>query len=221
MVLGGNLDPLAPAGGAGGVLALVLVVPELGFEILLEQRHLDPDLGDQVGAQADLLAGGGGEQRSLAGGCGDAFQQHRAEHAADVVGVEAAAAADIELGLVERAQHQAALGLEQPLVGRAGKARAHAMVAGEIELLAGAHDGSQPRAPVDDDLRIGTEIGEMRLVQRAGRLADGVGQGRSGRLLQIAIEQVLPVPGVAPVDLNVVVADLKACGRLDVAETQL
>jgi hypothetical protein len=63
VVLGGDLDPLPARRGAGRVLAFVGDVLLLGLEVLLEHRDLHLHARDDVGAQADLLAGGGRHQR--------------------------------------------------------------------------------------------------------------------------------------------------------------
>ncbi len=183
-VLGGELHPLAAAGRAGAVLAGVGVVGELGLEVLLEHGDLHLHLGDQVGSHAHLVAGRRLQQRRPAGQARNALQRDGAEHPAHVVRVEAAAGAHVELGLMERPQDQAALGLEQRLALGAGEARDQTMVRGQVVFLAHPDHRPQPRRPAGGILDIESEVGQVHLVGVAG--ADGRGRDRvAGIVVQL------------------------------------
>ncbi len=164
---------------------------------------------DNVRAQPDLLAGGRREQRRAPHQSGYPLPRNRLENAANVVRVEAAAGGEIELGLVEGAQHDAALGLEQELVGRAGEARDVRVVAGSVVFFARAHDAAQPARPVRGVLDIGPEIHDVRPIGLAVEVHRRDLKRRAAVLFDRAVVERRPPQGVLLVHERIIVPELE------------
>ena len=145
-VVRGPLDAAAPAGTARLGGAGVADEDELGVELELEQRDRGVEALDRRGAHAEVDALGAHQRIDASGRiAGDRIDADGG--AARVVGVEAVAQVEVDLGVVPGTEHERELGRQQLVVASPELASSSLSTLADQKSTRRPRDGAEPVVP--------------------------------------------------------------------------